>query len=193
MKIKQNMAQIRDKMDKNLIDLIINLQKAFISKNPKELRDITDTSTSKLAIEREKIYFSISLLSYILYKMIQKPRYSSATKFFGICVAELRNATDAAKQDRIKDSQTSIDKILTEVGKVEQVDRRFIHDVIEKGRTKIAALLYAQGLSLDSASALTGASSIEVLRYSGGTMMADRFGKTISSQERLKYARRILK
>jgi hypothetical protein len=40
---------------------------------------------------------------------------------------------------------------------------------------------------------LTGARKQEVLNYSGHTMMADRFGRTLSASERLRNARKIVK
>lgn len=180
-------------MDKELVDLLNDLNKAFNSRNVRDLRDVTSTSTSKLAITQEKVYFSVAILSYILSKMLEKSRYARAAKFFSICSQEFKSAVDAAKQGRTKDVQSAMDHVLVEVGTVEQVDRRFIHDVIEKSRTKIASILYAQGLSLDVATSLTGAPQMEVLRYSGTTMMADRFGRTLSAEERLKNARKILK
>ena len=175
-------------------DMLARMNKAFTKANPHELRDIFSTSTSTFAIYQTKVWFSISLISYTLSKMLQKPRLEQALDKNSDRISEaLGQAAAFYKMGKGAECQQALDKVLEQIQGVETQDRRFISDLVTKSRTKIAALLYAQGLSLDTAVGLTGAERNEVLNYSGKTMMPDRMGKTLSERDRLAYARKLVK
>jgi hypothetical protein len=174
---------------------MLRLNKAFGKENPHDLREITNISTSNFAIQQKKIWLSLSLISYVLSKMVQKPRYEHLLggKFSEKISEGLQRAAAFCKLRKEQECQNELDQIILQIQNMETKDRRFISDLVVKGRTKTAALLYAQGLSLDTSVELTGAERNEVLSYSGKTMMPDRMGKTLSARERLAYARKLVK
>ncbi len=174
------------------LDCMARCRKGIGSKNARDLREVTSLCTSKLAVDEQPIHFTLALLSYVLAKLIQKPRYRTP-QLFAKVLHYFAKSEEQVRKNRLKEAQQSLESALSAVGILEKKDPRFVYNIVEKGRTKIAALLYAQGLSLARAVSLTGAQKHEVLEYSGKTVMADRFGKSISVDERLKYARKILK
>jgi len=175
-----------------IFECLDRLAKGFDKRDAHELREVMSYCAGKLITEEQHAYFLMALIAYILSKITQKPRYKDPKIFKNIEVS-LGNALVHAKLNNMSALNKSLDDLLVGITELEKVDRRFVTNVVEKGRTKIAALLYAQGISLNRAMVLTGARKQEVLNYSGHTMMADRFGRTLSASERLKNARKIVK
>ena len=65
--------------------------------------------------------------------------------------------------------------------------------LVNKGKLKMAATFYAQGMSLGVAADLTGLEKQEILNYAGESMMFDRLKDEKSISERMKAARRFLR
>jgi len=175
-----------------IFECLDRLSKAFDRRNVRDLREVMNHCAAKLVTDEQHAYFLLALIAYILSKIIQKPRYKDP-KIFKRIEASLKEAISFAKLNNAPALNECLDRMLAGITEMEKVDRRFVTNVVEKGRTKIASLLYAQGISLNRSVSLTGARKQEVLSYTGKTMMADRFGRTLSAAERLKNARKILK
>jgi hypothetical protein len=178
-------------MLKNAFVFFEKIKKAIENRDANKLKDINNKCSLELALFQEKYLFYTSLIAYCLSKIITKPRYGNLSQLLKRVMKFLDVASSEARAENARGVENALENALFEISKLEQVDKRFIHDIIEKGRTKIAALLYAEGVSLDTAVSLTGAQRYEVLNYSGKTMMADRFGKTLSVRERMKKAREL--
>lgn len=163
-------------------------------RNPSRLRGIFNDCVVLFAKSEEKIFFEVALVSYLLSKVVQKPRFKKNLDFITKKSAEnFRNAINFLKKGDKELACKEIEKIIDVLRSVDERDSRYVFDIAEKGKTKIASILYAEGFSLERSINLTGADRAEVLKYSGQTRFADRFGKTISEAERLEIARKILK
>ena len=181
-------------MEKNASICFEQIKKAIFSQDAQRLKDISMECTSELALTQEKNFFYSALIAYALSKIMIKPRYGRYTPpLYKRVAKELDIAANAVNTGHPVDARKALENALFAISELERIDRRFVNDVIEKGRTKVAAVLYAEGLSLDTAISLTGAQRNEVVDYSGKTMMAYRFGKTISVRERMKKARELFK
>jgi hypothetical protein len=162
--------------------------------NPARLRDIFEESTLIFSKTKNKIFFTIALVSYLLSKVIQKPRFrrkidvitNRSSKYIG-------EAVKFVNEEKFDLASNSLNEIIKVIKDVDEKDSRYVFDIEEKGKTKIAAVLYAIGFSLETSVLMTGAQMGDVLNYSGRTKFADRFGKTISERERLKIARKLIK
>ena len=178
-------------------ETILRLNKAFVKGSPHELREVTNQSTSSFAIYQAKVWLSLALISYALSKIVEKPRYeklaSKGTKFSDSVSNGLQKAAALCKLGKVADCQTELDNAINQIQTMESRDARFLSNLIVKGRTKVAATMYAQGLSLDTVVGLTDAERNEVLNYSGKTTMPDRMGRTFSASDRMSYARKLLK
>lgn len=181
-------------MVKNVAIFFERIKRCIEMRDAQKLKDITTECSLELALIQEKAFFYTALIAYALSKIMTKPRYGEhVPPLLRKAGRALEAASAAAKEGRTQDVEKALEGALGAISELEQIDRRFVHDVLEKGRTKIAAMLYAEGLSLETAVSLTGAQRYEVMSYSGKTMMADRFGKTLSVRERMKKARALFK
>ncbi|MFH1470887.1 MAG: hypothetical protein ABIF01_04015, partial [Candidatus Micrarchaeota archaeon] len=137
---------------------------------------------------------SLSIISYVLGKIIEKPRYfkDSRGEDLGFFVQKkLLECLEYAKHGRKEDFSRASHELLTHLGEFDERNRHYVRGLIDKAKLKIAARLYAQGFSLSYVVSITGADTREVLKYIGQTLMFDRVGKTKEVKERLANARRI--
>lgn len=95
-----------------------------------------------------------------------------------------------------KNNETQVLACFKEIEKAiscfDSKDPRFAIDLITKGKLKMAATFYAQGMSLGVASEMTGMQKQEILDYAGQTMMFDRLKEEKTIKERMKVARQLI-
>lgn len=176
--------------DEEMLDCMTCIRTAFQKYDIKNMREISKHCQKNIVID-EQLFFYMSLLSYTLSKLLQKSRYR-APKLYQKIIIRLNEGVEFAKKSDEIFLLRTIDDMLKIITDFDARDRRYVINLIEKGRTKIAASLYAQGLSLSRVISITGAQKQEVLNYSGKTVMSDRVGKTIGAKERLKNAKEII-
>lgn len=177
--------------DLEMLECMTCIKAAFQKYDIKHLRDISKRCQKNIVID-EQLFFYTALLSYTLSKILQKSRYRSPKLYQKVIIKLNEGVEFAKKSDEIFLLRT-IDDMFKTITDFDERDRRYVINLIEKGRTKIAASLYAQGLSLSRVISITGAQKQEVLNYSGKTVMSDRVGKTIGAKERLKNAKEIIR
>ncbi|MFA5106061.1 MAG: hypothetical protein WC506_03815 [Candidatus Micrarchaeia archaeon] len=176
--------------------LLAELYSAFRDKDIRELRRINDKSASSIAVEFDQSIYDISILSYILAKLVSKPRFwsnpdskANLTKVRAI----LREASEQSRRGDTTAVAGSLQAAFSQIRKIESADRRFISDFEQKAKLKLASTLYAQGFSLGNAANVTGVEKREILSYAGKTMMFDRLKSELAMGERLKRIRKIFK
>lgn len=147
------------------------------------------------ATDFSKVYFNLAVYSYVLSKIVSKPRFlrrENDVKLdeIGKVMEKLvRQYNSFIVEKQILDT---FDELGQAVESLEEHDQRFIIDLVTKGKLKMAVTLYAQGMSLGIASDLTGMEKQEILNYAGETMMFDRFRDAVTILERMKVARKLL-
>lgn len=158
------------------------------TRNIRGLRDVSNIFTQDLLIFQDPLYLDLALVSMVLAKMIEKPRFWKYEQWKGIITSieeNLKQLTRLAEHNDFRSIGKIIRSILQKLSNVEQQDRRYVDSVIMQVRIKIGSTLYGQGISLSKASSLCGAARDDIFRYSGKTLISDRFGKTFSIRERL--------
>ncbi|MGV8085780.1 MAG: hypothetical protein ACP5N9_06030 [Candidatus Bilamarchaeum sp.] len=167
---------------------------AFKKREQRQLRKVNDELLSLTAINPNQIFYRITILSYVLSKIISKPRF--LTTEFATSLSEIDKSLVLLSQSITtpNDEKTIhvISKVEEAISKLDNRDPRFVIDLLTKGKLKIAATLYAQGMSLGVASSITGLEKQEILDYSGQTMMFDRLKEEKSVHERMKTARKMI-
>ncbi|NYZ77051.1 hypothetical protein H0O02_01925 [Candidatus Micrarchaeota archaeon] len=174
--------------------LCSSLLQQFKRRNEKQLRDLKDALLKEATLRSSKLYFEIAVTAYALSKITSKPRlltreYNGELQRIEKSLGELVDGIGRYDDDGLL---RIIKRIEEDMKALERVDRRFFRDVIAKGRTKLAATMYAQGISLGVASEMSGIEKQEVQEYAGSTMMFDRVKEEISIAERIKKARKML-
>jgi hypothetical protein len=167
---------------------------AFRKRNQRKLRKLNDALLRALVPNFSKSLFELTVLSYVLSKITSKPRFLGKEyeqKMFAIesKIERLIREYHGKSEEEIAQMFVDIEKAIKDL---ESGDPRFIVDLITKGNLKVAATVYAQGISLGVASDLTGMNKQDILDYAGKTMMFDRVKEEKTIQDRMQVARRLV-
>lgn len=168
---------------------------AFLKRDVMALRKITGGCIEHIAISFSKEFYLLAQVSYVLSKLVTKPRYwkkENAEKVSEI-KNRLRECALLAERKEIARLNSSLQRLLVSFSELDKRDKRFIRKLVQKAKVKIAATIYAEGISLGSSSAMTGVGKQEILRYAGRTMIFDRVRTKKGIFERLKKARKLFK
>jgi hypothetical protein len=168
--------------------------KAFRSKKQRKMRKATSAILKSAVLDFSEEIYSLAVYSYVLSKILSKPRFMGRL-YYGKrkeIDAILSRLVSHAEKKRRPEFSASLRELEKAVRDVETQDARYIKNMVEKGKLKTAATLYAQGLSLSRAAQITGVEKQEIMDYAGKTMMFDRVEESGTLQKRLKKARRIL-
>jgi len=183
-------------MSYTVTEALKEMLNALMTNELSELRKISDRCISSFALGEEKELLDIAITSYILVKVLEKPRYwykKVKRDFIEKVEENLHNAIASLEENRPDDMKAYLNSITEELKAFDTEDRRYVQSLFNKARLRIASYLYAQGFSLGNAIALTGTTKSAVMSYSGKTLMHDRAGKTKSIEERLKHVRDIFR
>ena len=148
--------------------------KAFTVENIPELRRLSREYSRRAAMEDSEEMANRAVLSYFLSKVLQK------------------EGMDARLRERIIGliKKQHISEIYDEVARA--IPKKFIMELPDKARIKIAARIHGHGVSLKRAAEMTNAPLPEVMDYVGKTMIAERIKSTRSVKSRLAMLRRRL-
>lgn len=167
---------------------------SFKARDQKKLRKINDTIMREATINFTKQMYELAVLSYILSKIVSKPRFLSKDniQYLRKIEQDLRMLLRAIDIGITNEVFSALSAVKASISALEKVDSRFVRNLVSKGQLKTAAIMYAQGISLGLASEMTGISKQDILDYAGKTMMFDRIKEEIPVKDRLKTARRAL-
>jgi hypothetical protein len=179
---------------KPLKSLASSVLVAFRNRNQRHLRKLNDDILIEAAMNFTPAYFNMAIYSYVLSKIVSKPRflgrdYDAALHDIEHALQNIADAIDSVSEPELLTMFPVLEKA---VASLEQRDPRFVVDLLAKGKLKMAATLYAQGMSLGVASQMTGMDKQEILDYAGETMMFDRLKDEKPIMERMKIARKLI-
>ncbi len=166
------------------IELLERIRDAFRKNKASHLRKIYSEALNRFLVERNKELLEISLISYVLSKIVSKNRFRKEeyTQLF----------KEIEEQLSIKDLKEALKMLRKTITKMDRRDQRYVFDLFTKGKIKIAATLYAKGLSLGNVSKLFNIPKEEILSYAGKTMMFDRIREELEMKDRIKILRRMI-
>ena len=179
---------------KNIRSLAASVLDAFRERDQKKLRKLNDVILKEALTGLSKPLNELAVLSYILSKIVSKPRFlgKENKQLLHKIEADMRCMLQSMGKENEREIESCFSRINDSINALERVDRRFVRNLISKGKLKTAATMYAQGVSLGVASDMTGMSKQDILDYAGKTMMFDRVKEEMPVKERLKAARRAL-
>ncbi|MBI5228034.1 hypothetical protein HY988_05585 [Candidatus Micrarchaeota archaeon] len=167
---------------------------AFKHRDQRRLRKLNDDILHSAALSFNAIHFRMAVFSYVLSKIVSKPRLLSHDN--APALKNIENALGMVvrsfERNDPKISDAAFNQLDRAITTLEKADPRFIVNLMTKGKLKMAATLYAQGLSLGTASEVTGMEKQEILDYAGETMMFDRLKEEKPMSERIKTARSLI-
>ena len=172
------------------MDMLEKLRNAFRRKKTNDLKRISNQAIEKAAMREDPRLVNISLIAYALYKLLSKQHVLESDQWekFSLDVdAALDKAISAGAAGGLEE------EIIRDIARIDESLGNYTHDIIEKARTKQASRIYAMGLSMDKAIALTGADRFELLSYVGSTTIHDRkFSQTKKIVDRYQFTKRLL-
>jgi hypothetical protein len=167
---------------------------SFKARDQRKLRKLNDEVLKVSYLEFNRVTFNLGTISYVLSKIVSKPRFlnpefSSSLKTIEKIMEKLVNRIDQAQEEELLRIFSELENAIAHL---EEKDPRFVVDLLTKGRLKMAATFYAQGLSLGVAADMTGLDKQEILDYAGETFMFDKTKDGITINERMKTARKLI-
>ncbi|NYZ73525.1 hypothetical protein H0O00_00105 [Candidatus Micrarchaeota archaeon] len=179
---------------KPLTHLASQILSAFKSRNQRRLRKLNDEVLRTAAMEFNNVTFNLAVFSYVMSKIVSKPRFimpefEPALRGIENAMGRLVDRMETADEAELLSIFKEMEKY---IGRLEEKDPRFVVDLVTKGRLKMAATFYAQGMSLGVAAEMTGLDKQEIQDYAGETMMFDRLKDEKGIAERMKTARKLI-
>jgi hypothetical protein len=179
---------------KPITQIAMKILAAFRKRDQRSLRKLNDEVLKLTAVGCDKVCFDLAVYSYVLSKVVSKPRYlgkdyEQSLKGISQVFQMIVDKMESPDQEEILSLFSDLENA---IARLEEKDPRFIVDLVTKGRLKMAATLYAQGIGLGVAAEMTGLDKQEILDYAGETMMFDRLKEEMTIEERIKNARKFL-
>ncbi len=167
---------------------------AFKKRDTKKLRKLHESILREASLVYSKKLYYLAVVAYVLSKILSKPRFTERS--FSERIAQIEAALEEISLCRDdcteEEFQAHFAKLEKAIKNLEAGDPRFVIDLLSKGRLKVAATLYAQGISLGMASEITGIEKHEILSYAGHTMMFDRIKEEKSVRDRIKSLKNLI-
>lgn len=176
----------------DLKDIVYSIASGFEKRNLRKLRKINDHLLGKVLVEFSKINYELAVISYVLSKIVSKPRFLDNEKGLEEIESNIKNLGRWMGKNNYEQIEAALKILYKSIHDLEKEDPRFIIDLVSKGKLKAAATMYAQGISLGVAAEMTGMEKQEILDYAGKTMMFDRVKDEVTIKDRLKTARRLI-
>jgi hypothetical protein len=168
-------------------EIIKELLQAIAENNPKKMKDLANDAIQDVPFTRDQASIKLTIICYSLSKVFNKDYYRKNEMRWKDFVIDLRNDLRRAIE-----APEALDKVFSDIKRLDESAGRFVDQVTDKAVSKKASTLYAFGLSLGTASQLTGASEWAVMKEIGMTKINDEQKPTLTLSERFKAAQKIL-
>ncbi len=177
---------------KNFKQMANDVYEAFKNKDQRRMRKLNDEIMINASASSSPTYLKLSIFSYVLSKILSKPRFLEKSYSSKLDLIESHLKTLFSIDEFDPRSDVTFAKLEFAIVDLEKKDKRFVTDLISKGKLKMAATIYAQGFSLSVASTKVGLEKQEILSYAGETMMFDRINEELGIMDRVKIARKFI-
>jgi len=161
---------------------------AYKTKDVRGLKNINHDCTMAMVLQNDPEFLNIGILSYMFSKIFAKPKFWKQGKM-SQAMNQFRNYMDKLTIYSKRDDSLSIDRtvkaMITLLETLESQDKKYIRSLEDSARLKMGSRLYAQGLSLGSASHKVNINKKEIIEFVGKTMMADRVPSKKQMTERV--------
>lgn len=176
------MDEAADSNHKAIKDLLLAIGEG----NPKKMKDLANFVMRDVPFTRDRASIQLAVICYSLSKVFNKDYYRKDQMRWDEFVIDLKNDLRRALDDA-----GALDKVLSDVKRLDESVGRFVSQITDKALSKKASTLHAYGLSIGSAAKLTGASRWDVQREIGQTKINDETRTPVLLADRLKAAKRV--
>src|SRR5271157_2493512 len=120
---------------------------ALMSGELSQLKKISDRCTSSFALGNEPDLLDVAIISYVLAKVLEKPRYwdrKIKKEFVEKVQKSLHSAVASLDENRLEDMRANLKSISDDLKAFDTEDRRYVSSLFHKARLRSASYLYAQ-------------------------------------------------
>jgi len=168
--------------------VIAEIRKAFEVEDHSALRSIAVELAKKAAVEQDKASAQLSVIAYSLSKMLTKTHFRRSPHWKEYKAAIVSMLLDAEKG---KDGNL-IERVEQIIRKIDAEDGHFVKNVVDKARSKMAAIAYSVGISVSLAAKLFGSDMHDLYDYLGKMRVHDEEQTRTGIKERVSALRRLL-
>jgi hypothetical protein len=179
----------------SLLELLRRIQNAFSKENAHALRGLSNQAIREAALENDSLKAETAVIAYALHKLLSKEHYRSDKKWMRIRKSvqqKLLEGTRFLEKKDAKGFERSLHGIAEKIRETDESLGNYAQNLIEKSRVKQASSLYALGVSLGQATALTKADKKSLFNYIGYTKMSDENPVRKTMMERVKELEKVL-
>jgi ElaB/YqjD/DUF883 family membrane-anchored ribosome-binding protein len=179
----------------SLIERVRAIKKAFQNQNANALRGISNQAIREAALQNDSLRAELAVISYALHKLLSKEHVRSDKKWEKIQKSVLKKLEEAIQNlnnKKMGEFEKSLSGIASQIKQTDESLGNYSQNLMEKSRVKQASSLYALGLSLGQATALTNADKKSLFNYIGYTKMSDENPSQKTIVERVKELEKVL-
>ena len=165
---------VRESVKKDILailDQVIAIMEDKKESDVYEIKELSNHTIHSASIFQDTYSTSLAVLVYSLYKIIERKILDD--KNYKNLLEELKYARLYLRDGKLHEYKKSMDKLFSEISRVDKQFRIFMQHVLEKARVNKGSKLYEHGLSIAKASELMGISQWELSSYVGKTAMVD--------------------
>lgn len=178
-----------------LIDRVRAMRNAFQSQNAHALRGISNQAIREAALQNDSLRAEIAVIAYALHKLLSKEHVRSDKQWQKTQKNVLRKLEEGIKKlenKKIAEFEKTVSSIASQIRETDESLGNYAQNLMEKSRVKQASSLYALGLSLGQATALTNADKKSLFNYIGYTKMGDENPSQKTIADRVKELEKVL-
>lgn len=168
--------------------MIVEIRKSFESGDPHALRRLATELARRAAVDQDEQCAQLSVIAYSLSKILTKNHFQRSRnwkKYREIIISALRDAERGAKGNVIKYVENTIRRIDAE-------DGHFVKNIVDKARSKMAAVAHAVGISRPLAAELFDSDIHDLFDYVGKMRIHDEDVVKTGIRERVNALRRLV-
>ncbi|MFH1780354.1 MAG: hypothetical protein ABH803_04430 [Candidatus Micrarchaeota archaeon] len=170
----------------NLVSEIKNLETRFAAGDILGLRELSKEAAIEAYVNNEPSLVELGVISYSCAKFLEKHYIVSSSEWNSFKESLLRLLAQARvnySENNVERGRSFMHSAIILVEGLSSSIGRFASSVIEKGRIKIGADMYARGASLGIASTLSGVDKKELGEYIGITRILEKYStKNVSER-----------
>ncbi|MDN5367081.1 MAG: hypothetical protein PWQ11_492 [Candidatus Diapherotrites archaeon] len=167
--------------------MIREIRKAFEEEDDEFLRNLAVEMAKNAAVDQDKQKARLAVIAYALSKILAKPHFKQSPNW-----PRYRNAIISALRDAEMGRETNvIERVERTIRRIDEEDGHFVKNIMDKARSKMAAIAYSVGISTSIAAHLFDADKNDLLDYIGKMKVHDEHIPRIGIKERIEALRRM--
>ncbi len=168
--------------------MIREIRKAFEANDDTFLRNLATETARRAAVEQDRRLAQMSVIAYSLSKLLTKPHFLRSPNW-----PRYRNAILSALRDAEQGREKNVlERVERTIRRIDAEDGHFVKSIVDKARSKMAAIAYSVGISTHVAAHLFDADIHDLLDYVGKMKVHDEHIPKIGIKERIEALRRLI-